>query len=96
MINLLKNSLEAGKGNDDLEIVLSAREEKRTIKIEVSDNGPGIPREVMDNIFVPFYTTKKEGSGIGLSLSRQIIRKHGGNMEAISSEGEGATFVISL
>ncbi len=96
LINLLKNSLEAGKENDDLEIVLSAREEKRTIRIEVSDNGPGIPREVMDNIFVPFYTTKKEGSGIGLSLSRQIIRKHGGNMEAISSEGEGATFVISL
>jgi len=96
LINLMKNALEAGKDKDDLEIVLSAREEKRTVRIEVSDNGPGIPGEVMDNIFVPFYTTKKEGSGIGLSLSRQIIRKHGGNMEAISREGEGATFVISL
>ena len=51
---------------------------------------------LIDNIFVPFYTTKKEGSGIGLSLSRQILRRHSGNLEVISTEGEGATFIITL
>jgi signal transduction histidine kinase len=94
LINLIKNAMEAGDGK--LKILLAARAEKGTVKIEVSDNGPGISMEVIDNIFVPFYTTKKDGSGIGLSLSRQIIRKHGGNLEVISKEGEGATFVFSL
>jgi nitrogen fixation/metabolism regulation signal transduction histidine kinase len=94
LINLIKNAMEAGDG--ELKILLAARAEKGTVKIEVSDNGPGISMEVIDNIFVPFYTTKKDGSGIGLSLSRQIIRKHGGNLEVISKEGEGATFVFSL
>ena len=96
LINLLKNALEAGKEVKDLKIKIVARDEKRAIKIEVSDNGPGISEEVLENIFVPFYTTKKEGSGIGLSLSRQIIRKHGGNLEVISREGDGATFIINL
>lgn len=96
LINLIKNAMEAEAGDGELKILLAARAEKGTVKIEVSDNGPGISMEVIDNIFVPFYTTKKDGSGIGLSLSRQIIRKHGGNLEVISKEGEGATFVFSL
>jgi nitrogen fixation/metabolism regulation signal transduction histidine kinase len=96
LINLLKNAMEAGEGRDDFRISIRAREEKANVKIEVTDNGPGISPEVIENIFVPFYTTKKEGSGIGLSLSRQIIRKHGGNLEVTSKEGEGATFLISL
>lgn len=96
LINLLKNAIEAGRDQYKFKVSMSAREEKGSVKIEVNDNGPGISSEVIENIFVPFYTTKKEGSGIGLSLSRQIIRKHGGNLEAISREGEGATFVINL
>lgn len=96
LINLLKNAVEAGQDADDLKIQLKGYQDNGNTKIVISDNGPGISSEVIDNIFVPFYTTKKEGSGIGLSLSRQILRKHGGNLEAISSEGEGATFIISL
>ena len=96
LINLLKNAMEAGGLKRDLKISLKAYEYNGNIKIEVTDNGPGISDEVIDNIFVPFYTTKKEGSGIGLSLSKQILRKHGGNLEVISEEGEGARFIITL
>ncbi|MCK5102921.1 MAG: GHKL domain-containing protein [Cyclobacteriaceae bacterium] len=96
LINLLKNAIEAGKDENDFKIELSGYEERGNVKIEVSDNGPGISSEVIDNIFVPFFTTKKDGSGIGLSLSKQILRKHGGNLEAVSKEGAGATFTVTL
>lgn len=96
LINLIKNAIEAGKEKDDFEIRINAIGASGKVKIEVTDNGSGIPEEIIDNIFVPFYTTKKEGSGIGLSLSRQILRKHSGNLEVISAEGEGATFIITL
>ena len=94
LINLIKNALEAG--TEDSKIQIRAFEENGKVKIEVEDNGTGIPAEIIDNIFVPFYTTKKEGSGIGLSLSRQILRRHSGNLEVISKEGEGAIFIITL
>lgn len=96
LINLLKNAMEAGSPKSDLKILMKAYEDNGNVKIEVSDNGPGISNEVIDNIFVPFYTTKKDGSGIGLSLSKQILRKHDGNLEVISEDGEGASFIITL
>lgn len=96
LINLLKNAIEAGKDHSDLIIRMTAYAENGKVKIAISDNGPGISPEVMDAIFVPFFTTKKEGSGIGLSLSKQIIQRHGGNLEAISSVGQGATFTITI
>ena len=96
LINLIKNAIEAGSEAKDLSIQISAREGSGKVKIEVADNGPGIPAEIINNIFVPFYTTKKEGSGIGLSLSRQILRKHNGNLEVISEDGVGSRFIISL
>ena len=96
LINLLKNDVEAGKNKDDFKIELSGSEEMGNVKIEISDNGPCISSEVIDNIFVPFFTTKKDGSGIGLSLSKQILRKHGGNIEVISKEATGATFTVTL
>ncbi|MCK5470605.1 MAG: GHKL domain-containing protein [Cyclobacteriaceae bacterium] len=96
LINLLKNAIEAGKDEDDFKIELSGYEERGNVKIEVSDNGPGISSEVIDNIFVPFFTTKKEGSGIGLSLSKQILRRHGGNIEVVSKADVGATFTVTL
>jgi nitrogen fixation/metabolism regulation signal transduction histidine kinase len=96
LINLIKNAIEAGLNTNNFKILLKSYEEKGNVKIEVIDNGPGISQEVIENIFVPFFTTKKDGSGIGLSLSKQILRKHGGNLEVISSEGDGATFIITL
>lgn len=96
LINLIKNAIEAGIGEADFKIEISAFEEKGSVKIIISDNGPGISSEVIENIFVPFFTTKKDGSGIGLSLSKQILRKHGGNLEVMSEERKGATFTITL
>lgn len=62
--------------------------------VQVEDNGPGIPEDVQEKIFVPFFTTKEDGSGIGLSLSRQIMRLHGGSLSVRSEEGEGAVFTL--
>ncbi|MEI6456272.1 MAG: ATP-binding protein, partial [bacterium] len=65
------------------------------IIIDVEDNGPGIPETIKDDIFVPFFTTKPTGSGIGLSLSRQIVRLHGGSLEAASVPGK-TVFTIRI
>ena len=62
--------------------------------VQVEDNGPGIPEDVQEKIFVPFFTTKEDGSGSGLSLSRQIMRLHGGSLSVRSEEGEGAVFTL--
>ena len=62
--------------------------------ISVEDNGVGIVEEALENIFIPFFTTKKQGSGIGLSLSRQILRLHNATISAKSVPDEGATFTL--
>lgn len=88
LINLVLNALQALTDGDGT-IVLRARPARRGIPyIEVEDNGPGIAPDVQDQIFVPFYTTKPDGSGIGLSLSRQIMRVHGGTLTVRSAPGE--------
>jgi nitrogen fixation/metabolism regulation signal transduction histidine kinase len=97
IINLVKNSLEAMENIAGKKLTLRlspAGEGKYTIKI--IDNGTGIPPEEIDKIFVPFYSTKENGNGIGLSFSRQIIRMHGGKITVHSKEGEGTTVVIWL
>ena len=64
--------------------------------IKVADNGKGIEKEMIEQIFVPFYTTKEEGSGIGLSLSRQIMRVHKGRISVQSAVGEGTVFTLKI
>ncbi|MBI3600763.1 MAG: GAF domain-containing protein [Nitrospinae bacterium] len=66
------------------------------VTISVSDTGGGIPSEILENIFNPFFTTKKYGTGLGLSLSRKIVESHGGTIEINNRVGEGATFIINL
>ena len=97
VINLLKNAIEAVRNieNPIIEIRANKNNEGKTF-IEVQDNGAGIEKDVLDKIFVPFFTTKKEGSGIGLSLSRQIMRLHKGNIEVNSVLGKGTVFTLSL
>jgi signal transduction histidine kinase len=96
LINLLKNSVEAleKSGNKRIEITCSVQNQKT--RITVSDNGEGIPEENMERIFIPFYTTREKGSGIGLSLSRQIIRMHGGTLDIRSEPGQGTKVEIIL
>ncbi|MBD3415226.1 MAG: ATP-binding protein [Candidatus Aminicenantes bacterium] len=81
LINLLLNAQQAVEGCENAEVNLEARLDKRgKIILEVTDNGPGIPNENMEKIFIPFFSTKEGGSGIGLSLSRQIMRLHKGSI----------------
>lgn len=93
LINLIKNSMHALEHRTNTRIQLRAFLNRRgKITIQVVDNGPGILPEVLDKIFIPFFSTKPLGSGIGLSLSRQIMRLHGGSLNAFS-EPEKETII---
>lgn len=95
MINLLQNAIQAVEDSEEKVIKLSAFiDEAGKIILEVSDTGKGIEEEALGKIFIPFFTTKKKGSGIGLSLSKQIMRRHKGNIQVRSTLGEGTTFKL--
>lgn len=95
MINLLLNAIDAVEGRPKARITLRAHVDYRGVPtLQVCDNGPGIPEDVQEHIFVPFFTTKEHGSGIGLSLSRQIMRLHGGSLQVQSEPGKGAVFTL--
>lgn len=97
LINLLKNSIPALKGRENKTIKISiSKPNDATTHLVVEDNGKGIPDEVLERIFVPFFTTREDGSGIGLSLSRQIISLHGGSLNIRSKENEGTMAEIIL
>lgn len=96
LINLLKNAMQALEGQDGGKISLTVKQFKNTTLIEVKDNGPGIPQDILEDIFVPFFTTKETGTGIGLSLSRQIIRMHDGELQVNSRPYSETVFTISL
>ena len=91
IINLIKNAKEAHA----TAITITSRldQDVQTI-IEVSNNGEAITTESMEQIFVPFYTTKPKGSGIGLSLSRQIMNQHNGSLDLIESTESNTTFAL--
>jgi nitrogen fixation/metabolism regulation signal transduction histidine kinase len=95
LINLIKNAVEALVRVNSPEIRLSCVSMHDRIQVTVQDNGPGIDSEITENIFVPFFTTKPEGTGIGLSLSRQIMNLHGGSIFVNSEPGE-TIFTISF
>jgi nitrogen fixation/metabolism regulation signal transduction histidine kinase len=95
IINLLKNAIQAFDEGEEKLIVLKAYyNEKMRPVISVKDNGTGIDPEAMEKIFIPFFTTKKSGSGIGLSLSRQIMRQHQGTLTVKSTVGVGTEFLM--
>lgn len=97
LINLVKNSKEALKNSEEGRIVLQGKiNEYGRALITISDNGPGIPEDLMDKIFIPFFTTKDSGSGIGLSLSRQIMLLHGGSLKVVSKPGKQTVFTLEF
>lgn len=99
LINLVKNAIQAFEEDHEGErsVKLNAFEDDRgNILVQVKDNGAGIEEEALTKIFIPFFTTKKQGSGIGLSLSRQIMRQHGGSISAKSTLNEGTEFTLKL
>jgi two-component system, NtrC family, nitrogen regulation sensor histidine kinase NtrY len=93
LINLTKNALQANEKNQDakIQITIGVNSEHRP-EIRVTDNGPGIPDEILEQIFVPFFTTRENGSGIGLSISRQIMRLHGGSLQVRSNPEKETVF----
>jgi signal transduction histidine kinase len=95
LINLIKNAFHALEEVENGEIMLSAGYDKEKHPyISVLDNGSGIEEEALERIFIPFFTTRKTGSGIGLSLSRQIMRKHGGTLNVRTWAEGGTEFVL--
>ena len=92
LINILKNSVEADAKN----ITLSLEEDNDKLLIDINDDGVGISKEIMNNIYEPFYTTKKCGTGLGVSLSKEIINAHNGTIEYKSTEGLGTEVKIML
>jgi nitrogen fixation/metabolism regulation signal transduction histidine kinase len=94
LINLVVNAVEAVKESAEPRITLLGTTYNGRALIKVGDNGTGMSPEVMENIFIPFFSTKKTGSGIGLSLCKQIMLLHKGNIQVQSIEGEGSSFLL--
>ncbi len=92
--NILINSIDALPSGGNIEIELSRLSDKA--KLSIRDNGPGIPEEIVPKIFLPFFTTRQDGVGLGLALVQKIIVGHGGNIEVVSKEGEGTAFLITI
>jgi len=97
LINLLRNAMDVLKGRERASIALTARlDEEGRVAIAVADNGPGVPADIRDKIFVPFFTTKRQGTGVGLSLTRQIALVHNGTLDVGEAPGGGAAFTLRL
>jgi two-component system sensor kinase FixL len=97
LVNLFRNALEAMVQSPQRELIVSnTRVADDMIEVSVFDTGPGIPDDVMSNLFQTFFTTKETGMGVGLSISRSIVEAHGGRMWAEANESSGATFRFTL
>lgn len=92
-INLFNNAIDAMEGKGKIDVTITKGE--RDITIKVSDSGKGIPPELLEKVFEPFYTTKERGTGLGLAIVYNIIKRHGWNI-SVESKGKGTTFIINL
>ncbi len=97
LINLMRNAMEAMRDSEVKELVVRTREVSHEwLQVQVEDTGPGISDEVAPELFQPFITTKANGMGIGLSISKRIIESHGGELSVAKNEAGGATFTFTL
>jgi signal transduction histidine kinase len=94
LINLLKNARESGSAPDAIELALHTA--ARSFVIEVRDRGPGFTTAALENALVPFYSTKETGTGLGLTLCREIVEAHGGRLRIANREGGGAVVTLFL
>ena len=94
LVNLLNNAIAAVETTESPQVSIQLNTGRGRLKIEVIDNGRGILSEAQERIFVPFYSTKSNGSGIGLSLSRLIMQLHNGSISVQSELGKGSSFVL--
>jgi signal transduction histidine kinase len=93
-LNIIKNSMQAMPHGGTIKVATSGQSD--IIKIVFEDTGHGIAPENMSRIFDPYFTTRKEGSGLGLMMTHRIVKEHGGDIEVKSQIGKGASFVITL
>jgi signal transduction histidine kinase len=98
LFNIIINAIQAMEEGGTLSVMteLAKRDDREFIRIEVQDTGTGIPAEQLEKIFVPFHTTKTQGTGLGLPICRQLIEQHGGRIEVDSRLGDGTLFTIEL
>jgi len=96
IVNLIRNAVDAMAGSPRRELTISVGRADDHVLVTFSDTGPGIAPEIADNLFAPFMTTKRDGMGVGLSISRTIIEAHGGRLWVEPTEGGGATFKFTL
>lgn len=96
LINLIRNAAEAVHAKGNGHVTLRTRSAGPRIEIDVEDNGVGIPADVLPQLFDPFFSTKEDGSGLGLALTQQIVRDHGGDLRVDSLVGRGTTFTVSV
>jgi len=94
LVNIVRNAIDAVAGRDGAAIRMTAGLDLGRTVIRIADNGPGIPEDARDQVFVPFFTTKRDGSGIGLSLCRQVMNAHGGEIAIDSNGGTTVTLVF--
>lgn len=95
-LNILKNSIEAKKDNEELLVKISAQKRKNLINIKIKDNGQGMTKETIKHIYELFYTTKMNGSGVGVAYSKEVIKLHGGLLKYNSTYNKGTEVTISL
>jgi len=96
LINIIRNSFDAVQGKDKGEIHIYASKNNDEITLSIADNGKGIPSDILNDIFIPFYTTKNSGSGIGLSLSKQIMELHDGTISVSSTQNIKTEFKLAF
>ena len=94
-MNLVINAIEAMKDSGG-DLTVKSQVQDNQLQFSVSDTGVGLPTEKVDQIFSPFFTTKPQGSGMGLAISRSIVESHGGQLWASANSGGGATFDFTL
>jgi two-component system NtrC family sensor kinase len=93
-LNIILNAAQAMEGKG--KITITSVSGKRRIRVKIQDTGPGIPPEIMDRLFSPFFTTKEKGTGLGLAISYGIIERHSGKIDVKTALGKGSTFIVSL
>ena len=94
ILNLLANALEAS--SEDGQITIGARQVQDQMQVTIRDTGTGIPQEVAEQVFAPFVSTKKTGSGLGLAFTQKIIELHNGTISAYNNRDGGATFILII
>jgi signal transduction histidine kinase len=96
LLNLARNAVTAASGRGDGQVMLGASRQGDRVRIEVRDNGPGVPPDLREKIFTPFFTTREKGTGLGLAFVREIVRDHGGDVVVDGAPAGGARFCLDL